>query len=174
MNSLIREKVNQMPTISGKVRSLNLSPKGFHESFLLGDGKRIVQINFARDAGENPAKGLKRGQTVSVNAEALDDERPSNHPVYCWIDRGMGTYEGVVKQINYARHGEANGTMLENGEFVHMHPEGARAVKLRIGQTLSVEGDAKTSPAGHTVIEARKVNGLALKHLPAKAKKKHA
>ena len=42
-----------MPTIKGKVRSLNLSPKGFCESFLMNDGKRIVQFNFARDAGEN-------------------------------------------------------------------------------------------------------------------------
>jgi hypothetical protein len=135
-----------MPTIKGKVRSLNLSPKGFHESFLLHDGKRIVQINFARDAGENAAQGLKPGQTVSVNAEALDDERPSDHPVYCWIDRGVGTCEGVVKQINYARHGEANGAILENGDFVHMRPDGARAVKLKIGQKLSVGETPKHRP----------------------------
>ena len=163
-----------MPTITGTVRSLNLSPKGFYESFLLDDGKRILQINFARDAGAHAANGLKPGQTVSVKAEELEDERPSDHPVYVWTDQRKGTHEGIVKHINYARHGEPNGAILKNGEFVHMRPEGARAVKLRVGQALSVEGDAKTSPAGHTVIEARNVNGLALKHSPAKKKKKHA
>ena len=155
-----------MPTLSGKVRSLNLSPKGSCESFLMDDGKRIVQINFSK---QHVSNGLKHGQSVSVHAKAYADERHSDHPVFTWIERKKESYEGVVKQINYALHGEPNGAILKSGEFVHLHPEGARAVKLSVGQALSVEGDAHTSPDGHLVIEARIVNGLALKH---RAKKK--
>jgi hypothetical protein len=140
----------------------------------MDDGKRVVQINFARDTGGDSANGLKPGQMVSVNAEKLDDERPSEHPVYSWINQRKGTRKGVVKQINYALHGEPNGVILKTGEFVHMRPEGAKAVKLKVGRSLSVEGDAKTLPNGQTVIEARKVNGLTLEHPAAKNKKKHA
>jgi len=156
-----------MPTLSGKVRSLNLSPKGSCESFLMDDGKRIVQINFSKGHVSN---GLKPGQSLSVNVKAYEDDRPSDHPVFSWIEQKKENFQGVVKQINYALHGEPNGAILKSGEFVHLHPDGARAVKLSVGQTLSVEGDAHTSPDGYVVIEARIVNGLTLKH---RGKKKH-
>ena len=153
-----------------------MSPAGFCESFLMDDGKRVVQINFDRDSGEHVSDGLKPGQAVSVHAEAYEDARPSDHPVFSWIDQKKATHEGVVKQINYALHGEPNGAILKNGEFVHLRPDGARAIRLTVGQTLSVEGDVMTLPNGQVVIEAKIVNGLALKGNGKKAhkKKKHA
>jgi hypothetical protein len=133
----------------------------------MDDGKRIVQINFSK---EHVFNGLKPGQSVSVNAKVYEDDRPSDHPVFSWVEQKKESYQGVVKQINYALHGEPNGAILKSGEFVHLHPDGARAVKLSVGQTLSVKGDAHTSPDGHVVIEARIVNGLALKHRGKKRK----
>ena len=84
--------------------------------------------------------------------------------------------EGTVKQINYARHGEPNGAILERGEFLHLRPEGAKAIDLQVGQKLSFEGEIKTSPAGHIVIEAHIVNGAAIDHpkKPEPKKKAHA
>ena len=40
-----------METITGKGRTLILSPKAFCESFLLDVGKKVFRINFGRDAG---------------------------------------------------------------------------------------------------------------------------
>ena len=37
------------------------------------------------------------------------------------------TVQGVVKRINYARHGAANGVILESGDFVHLKPAGHEA-----------------------------------------------
>ena len=151
-----------MPTIKGKVRSLNLSPKGFCESFLMSHGKHIVQINFADDAGENAAKGIKPGRTITVNAESFEDARSARRPAFSWIGQSKASYQGIVKQINYARHGEPNGAILEDGEFVHLRPGGAKAVKLKLGQKLAVEGESRTSPSGHVVIEAAVANGIEL------------
>ena len=50
------------------------------------------------------------------------------------------TIDGVVKYLNYTRHGEVNGAILENGNFVHLGPKGAKLVKLAIGEKLSVVG----------------------------------
>jgi hypothetical protein len=158
-----------MPTIKGKIRSLNLSPKGHFESFLLEDAKRVVQINLDPHSA---VSGLVVGEVISVNAEPWEDERPSSHPVFAWTDPPKAALKGVVKQINYALHGEPNGAILDTGEFVHMKPEGAKAVKLKLGQSLTVEGESKTSADGHVVIEAGKVNGIEM-HGKKKKKKKH-
>lgn len=165
-----------MPAIKGKILSFNISPKGFCESFLMNDGKRTIQINFPREAGDNAADGLKTGQKVSLEGDPIDDPRASSHPVFTWSGQQKTDYKGSVKQINFSRHGEPNGAILKNGEFVHLHPEGAKAVNLKIGQKLSGKGEATTSPNGYVVIEAQTVNGIALdagkpKH---KAKKKHS
>jgi hypothetical protein len=91
-----------------------------------------------------------------------------------------GKFSGRVARLNYALHGEVNGGILESGDFLHLKPEGARAVGLKLG--LSVKGKGKTKPMadGHLVIEADEVNGIPIERhkgphkAPHKAKKKHA
>jgi hypothetical protein len=161
-----------MKTMSGEIVSFNISPKGFYESFIMKEGKRLVQINFPQGSGPDAAGDLKVGQVLTVHAMPLDDKRPSDHPVYEWTRDENKTHAGIVKQINYARHGEPNGAILDTGEFVHMKPHGAKAVDLKVGQKLTVEGEVRTSPAGHTVIEATLVNGIEIDH--PKPKKKNA
>jgi len=69
--------------------------------------------------------------------------------------------EGVVKYLNYTRHGEVNGAVLESGDFVHLGPKGAKLVKLAIGEKLSMVGAAATMGDGHLVIEdPSEVNGV--------------
>ena len=161
-----------MKTIEGKIRSFNLSPKGFPESFLFENGKGIVQINFPREAGPEASHNLAAGESITVTVRELEDGRPSHHPVYEWVQEQSMPQEGVVKQINYARHGEPNGGILETGEFLHLRPEGAKIIGLQVGQKLSFEGERQpASPTGYVVIEARVVNGITL-DCPKKSKPK--
>lgn len=131
-----------------------------------------MQINFDRHAGPEAASGLSIGQSVTVTAQELEDNRPSDHPVYEWLHEDHDPKEGVVAAINYARHGEPNGAVLESGEFLHLRPEGAKAIKLKAGQKLSFEGEVRSSPSGTIVIEAHRVNGVALDRPKPKPKKK--
>lgn len=131
-----------------------------------------MQINFARHAGPDAANGLSVGDSVTVAAKEIRDQRPSDHPVYDWETAESAPKEGVVKAINYARYGEPNGAILETGEFLHLRPEGAKSVKLAVGQKLSFAGELRKSTTNHTVIEARFVNGVALDRAKP-AKKKH-
>jgi hypothetical protein len=161
-----------MKTMSGEIVSFNISPKGFYESFINERGKTCCADQFPAWIRPGRAGDLRVGQVLTVHAKPLDDKRPSDHPVYEWIRDENKAHTGIVKQINYARHGEPNGAILETGEFVHMKPDGARAVDLKVGQKLTVEGEVRTSPAGHTVIEATLVNGIEIDH--PKPKKKNA
>ena len=65
---------------------------------------------------------------------------------------------------HYALHGEINGAILDNGDFVHLKPEGAKAAKLSLGQKLTVSGKEKPSSTEHRVIEAETVNGKEVRH----------
>lgn len=163
-----------MKTIKGKIQSFNVSSKGFYESFLLQNGKEVVQINLPREAGPEAARELKPDGEVAVTVKAVENGRPSHHPVYEWVQDKSAPQEGIVKQINYARHGEPNGAILETGEFLHLRPEGAKAVGLEVGQKLSFEGEVRTAPGGHPVIEARVVNGAAIHHAKKPKPKKKA
>jgi hypothetical protein len=81
--------------------------------------------------------------------------------------------EGVVKHLNFAKSGDPNGAVLDSGHFVHMKRRGARAIDLRVGQKLRVEGKSRgRGSAGHEVIEAERVNGVDL--TSARATKKTA
>ena len=64
--------------------------------------------------------------------------------------------------MNYALHGKPNGAVLDNGDFVHMKPDGAEKIGLEIDQTLSVEGILVKGQVSHRIIEAQKINGIAM------------
>ena len=89
--------------------------------------------------------------------------RPNNH--------GHGRFAGRIERLNYALHGEVNGGILDSGDFLHLKPEGARAVKLKAGMKVEGRGGIKPMVGGHSVIEADDVNGIAIPH--HKTKKKH-
>jgi hypothetical protein len=68
-----------------------------------------------------------------------------------------------VERINFAKHGEPNGAVLDSGYFVHLKPSGARAIDLKLGQTLEVQGRVKPAVRGpYQVIEADVVNAVDL------------
>jgi hypothetical protein len=80
-------------------------------------------------------------------------------------------FSGRIERLNYALHGEVNGGILESGDFLHLKPEGARAVGLAVGMAVEARGTTKPMPGGRFVIEADEVNGTVIR--PGKSKKKH-
>ncbi|MDQ6676471.1 MAG: hypothetical protein M3Z09_04155 [Acidobacteriota bacterium] len=183
--------------VTGKVQSFNISPKGMYEGLLLETAKGVVQVNFPPEAGAVISGAVEEGVKIALAVQEEIDERPSDHPVFRLIgindlkhkslglqgEPGPAQVDGVVQRINYARHGEPNGAILETGDFIHLKPEGAKAVDLKIGMKMSVQGETRHSSVPHRVIEAETVNGIQVRqnhdkkgpaHKKHAAKKKHA
>jgi hypothetical protein len=163
-------------SMEGVVEYLNFSPKGSYEALLLKTGKQRVQINFPPELSEQVGKSVNSGDRVTVEVEEYDSSRKGQHPVY-WLISLVGQkglqissvagspIKGRVDRINFAKHGEPNGALLDSGHFVHLKPGGARAIDLKLGQILEVQGRSK--PAAHShyqIIQADVVNGIDLSH----------
>lgn len=150
---------------TGTIEALNVSPKGFYEGFLLRTGKRIAQINLGKEHRHNV---LKLGEKVTVEVEREEPEGKPAHEVFRLVGRidgagPSGDFSGVVVTLNYALHGEVNGGILDSGDFLHLKPAGARAVKLKVGMLVKGKGGTRSMVDGHTVLEADEVNGIAIK-----------
>jgi hypothetical protein len=162
-------------TLEGVVEYLNFSPKGAYEALLIKTAKgQRVQLNFPPDWSDQVATDLKPGDRITAEVEPYKDDRPGDHPVYhlhCLKGvKGLqlgntpaNPIQGKVRRINFAKHGEPNGAVLDSGHFIHLKPAGARLIDLEIGQTLVVEGRYKRRGHGQgQVIEAERVNGIDL------------
>lgn len=164
---------------------MNVSPKGFYEGFLLKSGKKIVQVNLPKEQLHTFAEGWAPDSEIAVEVEAEEPWGEPEHEVYRLVrvlDNGgrkdgrdnnqPGKFSGRIERLNYALHGEVNGGILESGDFLHLKPEGARAVGLAVGMEVKASGTTKPMPGGHFVIEADEVNGTAIgEH---HGRKKHA
>jgi hypothetical protein len=129
------------------VERFNHSPEGRYEGILLKSGDKLVQVNFPKPMAAEVTKAVATGDQTSVVVVA--EHAKGDHPVYRLQKLTTAksgefvmewTIDGVVKYLNYTRHGEVNGAILENGNFVHLGPKGAKLVKLAIGEKLSVVG----------------------------------
>lgn len=131
------------------------------------------------------AGGWPSGSRISVEVEAEEPWGEPAHKVFRLVrvaGNGHGKnvgghdesrkFSGRIERLNYALHGEVNGGILDSGDFLHLKPEGARAVGLVEGMAVEGHGSTKPMPDGHFIIEAEEVNGTAIVH--HKAKKKHA
>jgi hypothetical protein len=155
-------------TLKGVVERFNHSPEGRYEGLLLKSADKLVQVNFPKPMAAEVTKAVATGDQISVVVVA--EKAKGDHPVYRLqkLTTAKGgeiameqKIEGVVKYLNYSRHGEVNGAVLDNGNFVHLGPKGAKLVKLTIGEKLRVEGSATTMADGHLVIEdPSEVNGV--------------
>ena len=164
--------------IEGTFQYLIFSPKGSVEGVLLEVANEPAQIVFERDdetsAGEFTA--LKKGQNVVLRGRR---QRPSakgesDHAVFGYVrliaidgrkpakrkPQKRAAFTGVVARFNYARHGEANGVVLDTGDFIHTKPHGLVGLKLAVGDKVSVDGDARPLEVGAgRVVDAERVNG---------------
>ena len=163
---------------------MNVSPKGFYEGSLLKSGKNVIQINLPKEQIRSFADGWPSGGEISVEVEAEDPGGAPVHKVFRLVrvvgnggrnaendhDHLPRTFSGRIERLNYALHGEVNGGILESGDFLHLKPEGARAVGLAVGMAVEARGQTKPMPGGRFVIEADEVNGTVIGH--GKTKKK--
>ena len=154
----------------GLLQEFNLSPQGAIEGFLLHNGDGVtVQVNVTPDVGFAVVRGI--GQNVEATVEPDDvsaKHGKGNHSVYRLIsltgnngnplifanhgDGGVVTVQGVVKRINYNRQGEANGVVLESGEFIYLEPDGMKHAGLKVADQLTAAGISRADasrPASH-------------------------
>ncbi len=174
----------------GTVQSFNYSPKGSFEGLLLEtDHHKAIQINFPQHLAGRIAVVAAPGTQVQAEVHLEEEGRGhAAHPVYQLVrlktDNNQYTlsadeteeeehhsFSGKVERLNYALHGEVNGAILDNGDFVHLKPHGAAELELTEGMELEGFGSTKSTIDGHLVIEAEEVNGIHLEKKPKPKKK---
>ncbi len=138
--------------LRGHVTSFNVSPKGDLEGVLLQVREGVVQVNFPKGAHEL-AERWAVGSSVTLRG-ALEEDGFA-HPVYR-LEPEEASVRGKVARLNFARHGEANGFVLEDGTFVHQKPEGATKHRVRVGDVVRATGELRVGRVA-TVLEATAV-----------------
>ena len=145
-------KVNAMKSLEGSFQYLIYAPKGEIEGVLVHcDDKPLQLVIDKHDVEAAEAfDGVTVGQMVKVRA-AESEPSPkgaASHPVYEFsalesIDGKKPikrkptpgpAYQGKVARLNFARHGEANGVVLDTGDFIHTRPEGMKRLRLKAGE----------------------------------------
>ncbi len=170
-----------MAKIQGRFQHLIYSPRGGIEGVLLALDGRPAQIVFDKHDDESPLpfEHLREGQELVVEAtlSSPSSKGESEHPVHDFVRlisvdgekpakrraASGAAYKGVVARLNYARHGAANGVVLDTGDFIHAKPDGMAKLALKVGDKVEADGDAQMLSTGKGwAVEATTVNGKAL------------
>ncbi len=186
-----RDEAHGHPAVRGIIRQLNFAPKGEVDGLILDVDGAMVQVNIPPDKAAGFADKVGQAVELTVGPEPAVAKHPrGEHPVHKLVatDRpggpdhgprphhddhdhdhdhgGPAEVRGRVERLNYAKHGEANGVVLEGGVFVHLKPDGMKRAGLRVGQEVTARGKgaaSKSGPGGR-VIEAEAVDGVELGH----------
>jgi hypothetical protein len=169
-----REKKNELERLSirCKVLNYNFSPKGGVEGLIVDLEGVTSQITCPPHIGTDLAKAVSEGATMQfiVEPEPPSPKGKPVHPVYRLVEIPGDTLEesvsGIVSRLNYAKHGEPNGVVLDTGDFVHLKPDGMRQTKLKIGDRVKAKGEIRSMELGHHVVEATHVNNIRIKQKP--------
>lgn len=142
------DQAGRVQSLTGQEIELNVGPEPKVVDYPKGEHPVYRLITFAGEPGEratsggprhkppHPSPGQSPGQPIEVT--------------------------GTVERLNYAKHGEANGVVLDTGDFVHLKPDGMKKVGLRVGDQVAAKGRGKSFLAGTRAIDAEIVNGIAL------------
>lgn len=169
----------QVEQLDCVVQYYNFSPKGGLEGLLVKTGRTVAQVVCPPHLSAALARAVAEGDKVrlSVSPAQPSDKGEAEHPMYELLEvPGTDRAEpdvpvaGTVARLNYAKHGEANGVVLDSGDFVHLKPDGMRQLKLKVGDVVTAVGETRPMDLGHRVMEAASVNGMAVK---ARAKPAH-
>lgn len=167
----------KMQTLTGSLQQLLYSPKGGLEGFLIAVRKKTLQVSMNPATADVGALSQALGGRIEVTAEPDHSPKTKDaaHPIYKLgaitkvagkafksNGKGHGEVSGSVASIHYAKHGEANGVILESGEFIHTRPHGMKMLKLRVGSKVVAHGERRMTVLGTTLIEAREVNRVAI------------
>ena len=161
---------------TGIVQTFNVSPKGTLEGLLMKIDDEIIQINFREEFAAEITSVAAEGKELKADVKPEEPYGHPNHPVFRLLSLGAhnGHFEGKVKRLNYALHGEVNGAILDSGDFLHVKPHGAAALGLKPGMKVKGTGSSKPMFDGHRVIEATEVNGFQIEGKPKPKKRAHA
>jgi hypothetical protein len=168
-------------SVEGRFHHLVYSPSGGIEGVLIDTDGVATQFVFGRhdDGAASAFAGLQVGQALVIEGtEEGPPPKPGKakaeaaHTVYRFerlasIDGEAPPHagaeadvSGTVVRFNYARHGEANGVVLDTGDFVHTKPDGFARLGLKVGDKVRAEGRAQPLATGEgRVVEAARVNG---------------
>ena len=177
--------------LNGTVKSLNFAPKGEVDGLILAVAGEVIQVNIPPDRAEQARDLVGKSVELEVGLEPKVAEHPKGeHIVHKLIafagekkddhpapkppghkppqhahDKGEHVdVRGKVERINFAKHGEANGVVLDSGDFVHLKPDGMKKVGLEVGQEVVARGHARSTPTGGRAVEAEVVNGTEVGH----------
>ncbi len=147
--------------LSGTVLQTVYSPKGTIEGLLLDVEGVTVQFVCEQDlssAVQSLAPGAEVTCTGSVRPSS--DKGEAHHDVYDLsgieglVDQAPEVASGRVVRINFAKHGEPNGVVLDSGDFLHLKPSGMRAAGWKVGDQVSASGPRRPLVDGHgSVVE---------------------
>lgn len=166
--------------LSGAFRQFLFSPKGGIEGVLLSVNRKTIQVSMSPKDGAVLSRICAAGKRLRVLATR--DHSPktagSAHPVYEFesladasgepikssdADAGHETVKGVVAALHFARHGQPNGVVLGNGEFIHLRPDGMTETGLRVGSKVSAVGRPGVTVFNTLWLDAHQVNGIDLR-----------
>jgi len=165
--------------INGTCQQLLFSPKGGIEGILVKMKGKILQVSMRPETGAMLAFVTVPGKRVRLLA--VPDHSPktskASHPVYLFesfadatghsveladTDPENTTIKGIVAAFHFARHGQANGVILEGGDFIHLKPQGMVQSGLVIGSKVNAVGKVRKTLLGTRLLESRHVNHIAL------------
>lgn len=176
------DKDGRVWSIDGRYVHPIYSPKGGIEGAMIDADGVPTQFVFGHGPDDGTPFGKVRpGQRVTVEGtEAKPWPQGDNaHAVYefkrlAGID-GKDAHDGgkpahaagKVVRMNYARHGEANGVLLDSGDFVHVRPDRFAAFEIAIGDRIDATGPSRPLADGTgRVVDAVELNGKPIPKKP--------
>ncbi len=154
------------------------SPKGGIEGLMVELEERQVQLTLHHVPRQfELVASLDEGDELAVEIETEPPGRTGqpSFPLYRLVQASVveadvreeseddAASTGTVVRLNYALHGEPNGVVLDNGDFVYLRPEGMRQLPLRVGDEVRATGPARALQfGGGRAIEAHEVNGQSM------------
>jgi hypothetical protein len=176
------EKDGQVWSIEGIVLHPIYSPKGGIEGVMLDADGVPVQFVFGHGPDGAAAFGkVEPGQRVTLEGSEARPwpEGENAHAVYGFKrlagidgkaadDGGQPTHtRGKVVRMNYGRHGEANGVLLDSGDFIHVRPDRFATLGIAPGDQVEASGPGRPLADGSgRVIDAEALNGKLLDKKP--------
>lgn len=167
-------------TVIGTFSQVIFSPHGSIEGIIVEGAEGKTQCVFSDEQLGAIFSHVEVGAPVVIEGEFVgwSSSRKEGHRVYR-VDgvrsinkkkplkpkaiKRAPTYSGTVVSLNYARHGEPNGVILDSGDFIHLKPEGFKRAKLAVGDHVEAFGDAhELSAERGYAVEATRVNGRKL------------
>lgn len=172
--------------VKGTVKTLNFGPKGEVDALMIEFDGLVVQANIAPEMADHALALVDQAIMIHVKPEPKVADHPrGEHPVFqltAFTDadgKAMifavqphepsqprptepSEVSGVVERFNYAKHGEANGVVLDSGDFVHLKPGGMKQFSLKRGEPITAKGRGREKASGGRALDPETINGVAV------------